>query len=607
MPIARIKCTVVPCRIQRGAKEELDLKIHIVKKGDTLYDLAHKYKVDLDKLIAMNPQLENPDNLDLGMKIKIPGPPMPPEPSGFAIAHKHVVVQGDSLWKLAKAWGIPLKTMIDVNPHLKNPNILMTGDVIYIPKMIEGNIAPNEANVPHGKANTAPMEMHPSPHGKANTAPMEMEQLPHGKANTAPIAVPHVYEEMLQQPVTINMEINVTDTYELPVMPNVEHIAQVPPAQPAPVPVIHAEMVPEKTAPVEQAPESPSAPYTYEPMQSAPVYYEPCPPYEPVQTAPSAVLPAQEPPCPPVEIYTHHLFAQYHVPAAEVMGVPHMPGVYPGPVADQPWQGAAAPWHGGVPAGQGSPWTGAGMMAPVQGGMPEAGAPYGAYPHMYGAHPPMAGMYGGAPMLAKPDKDCGCGCGGSASAGLGSMLGAGMPYAHAAGHPHGIGYPAGPMPGYPADAIPYGGMMGPAPQPGYYGAPAPGFADMQLHEAGNSAGYPGMMAPFAAQPGAGPAYPYAHEPYPGVSGFPAAQMHPAYGYAPGAGHHDCGCGGKGRAQETASVESVSSEVGGEERSKPASRSTKSGKRKGKVILHSFEAHHAKPAKEARENLPWINV
>ncbi|MDF2715354.1 MAG: LysM peptidoglycan-binding protein [Paenibacillus sp.] len=118
------------------------MKIHLVKKGETLFNIAKKYGIELQKLITFNSQLADPDQIDVGMKIKIPssGAAVPP-PVG-AIMHKHVVVQGDSLWKLAKAWDIPLKAVIDANPHLKNPNVLMTGDIVYIPKL--GTESPHE-------------------------------------------------------------------------------------------------------------------------------------------------------------------------------------------------------------------------------------------------------------------------------------------------------------------------------------------------------------------------------------------------------------------------------------------------------------------------------
>lgn len=80
------------------------MKIHIVKEGDTLYKLSQKYNVSLETMISANPQIANPNELTIGMKVKIPSAPVT-TPPGNTIIHSHTVVQGDSLWKLSKAWG----------------------------------------------------------------------------------------------------------------------------------------------------------------------------------------------------------------------------------------------------------------------------------------------------------------------------------------------------------------------------------------------------------------------------------------------------------------------------------------------------------------------
>ncbi|MCY9707898.1 LysM peptidoglycan-binding domain-containing protein [Paenibacillus alvei] len=149
------------------------MKIHIVKKGDTLYALAKKYGITLEKLISMNSQIANPNELDVGMKIKVPSTPVPS--SGHEIVHKHVVKEGDTLWKLSKAWGIPLQTMIDANPQLKNPNVLVIGQVVNIPKVqADGNVpAPNENVPPPSKEElTKPKSENTKPKSE-NTKPKE--------------------------------------------------------------------------------------------------------------------------------------------------------------------------------------------------------------------------------------------------------------------------------------------------------------------------------------------------------------------------------------------------------------------------------------------------
>lgn len=50
----------------------LVLKIHIVRKGDTLWEIAKQYGVDFEELQKSNPQLSSPDMIMPGMKIKIP-------------------------------------------------------------------------------------------------------------------------------------------------------------------------------------------------------------------------------------------------------------------------------------------------------------------------------------------------------------------------------------------------------------------------------------------------------------------------------------------------------------------------------------------------------
>ncbi|GAB6929377.1 hypothetical protein JCM10914A_33600 [Paenibacillus sp. JCM 10914] len=109
------------------------MKIHIVKEGDTLYELSKKYGVTLAKIIDANPQLVDPNQLQVGTKIKVPTEPVSVPGGSQPIIHKHTVKQGDSLWKLSKAWGVTLKDIIDANPQLKNPNALLVGEVVNIP------------------------------------------------------------------------------------------------------------------------------------------------------------------------------------------------------------------------------------------------------------------------------------------------------------------------------------------------------------------------------------------------------------------------------------------------------------------------------------------
>jgi len=161
------------------------VKIYMVKKGDTLSGIAAKHGVTVQDLLQYNPGIQNPDVIDVGMKIKIP---TAKAPAGDWV-HQHKVVQGDTLWKLSKAWGVPLADLIKANPQLKNPNVLMTGEIVNIPK--PGGHATGGSH--GGYPKEYPQELHhigaegPIP-GKAFTGVIP------GKAPTAPIEQPKPIE-----------------------------------------------------------------------------------------------------------------------------------------------------------------------------------------------------------------------------------------------------------------------------------------------------------------------------------------------------------------------------------------------------------------------------
>ena len=181
------------------------MKIHMVKKGDTLYNLSGKYGISLEQLIEANPQLLDPNKLNIGEKVKIPSKSVSaPKPEDTV--HKHVVKQGDSLWKISKAWGVTLKEMIDANSHLKNPNALLVGEIVNIPKVV---MKEGVYNAPVGEKATMDKMMHG---GKANTGtktektptqalPPVVPQLPQLPVNPAPnIPAPNVNLEVSVAP-----------------------------------------------------------------------------------------------------------------------------------------------------------------------------------------------------------------------------------------------------------------------------------------------------------------------------------------------------------------------------------------------------------------------
>jgi morphogenetic protein associated with SpoVID len=237
------------------------VKIHIVKQGDSLYALSQKYGVPLQKIIEANPQISNPNVLAVGDKVKIPTAPVS-VPENSEVYYKHTVKQGDTLWKLSKAWGIPLKDMVEANPQLKNPNVLLLGEVVNIPKKVSNTSptqpgytpsnasektqvggkeytgpkeqpaaevvpAPKPETKPEVKPETKP-EAKPAPKPVTNISP-ESNSAPHPSLNIAPINTQNIAPNPapnMQMEVAPVQEIEMQSLFVQITVPNQEPIAQ---------------------------------------------------------------------------------------------------------------------------------------------------------------------------------------------------------------------------------------------------------------------------------------------------------------------------------------------------------------------------------------------
>lgn len=63
------------------------MRLYIVKQGDTLSSIAEKYGLTVQQLLAINPQITDPDKLMPGMKIKLAVGPVPIGPGQPDIGH----------------------------------------------------------------------------------------------------------------------------------------------------------------------------------------------------------------------------------------------------------------------------------------------------------------------------------------------------------------------------------------------------------------------------------------------------------------------------------------------------------------------------------------
>lgn len=112
--------------------------VYIVRPGDTLSGIAAQLNTTVAALAQLN-GIANINRISVGQRLVIPStggplPSVPDEaiPTPLPTVEVHQVRPGDSLYRLALIYGVPLQQLIDVN-YILNPNLIYVGQLIVIP------------------------------------------------------------------------------------------------------------------------------------------------------------------------------------------------------------------------------------------------------------------------------------------------------------------------------------------------------------------------------------------------------------------------------------------------------------------------------------------
>jgi morphogenetic protein associated with SpoVID len=402
----------------------------------------------------------------------------------------HIVQKGDTLWKIAKKYGVNFEELKKMNTHLTNPDMIMPGMKIKVPTT--GGSIKKEA--PQAKINMGAKKE--QPFVKEQPLPKKevpMKEMPKKEVPVKEVPVKEVpkkpYIPKMPQPIIPEIDIN---NYYMMNMANmtVQQPPQ-PPPQPQPIPEPLPEIKEESIESVEHPPvEKPLQGGCIQPMLPCPPYLYPIspvlpgsglpcpPPYPyyygaPVPPAPAAMTaPAMQAPAFAPQAFEESSASPImpHMPMHHQMAAPMTHGMED---VHQPMQQAPIvypPAWGQMPYGY--PQYPYGPQAPISQSLPGSGLPYGqmtapmaAYPQpgamQMGDPPNMMPPYQQAPVMETttppPGSGTGdCGCGAPAS------HHEGMAYHH---HHGATPYPQAGAPYYEGTA-PYAQPAMPYPQGG---------------------------------------------------------------------------------------------------------------------------------------------
>ena len=109
--------------------------VHIIEKGDTLYALSKKYNTSIDSILKKN-NLSDPSKIKIGQKIIIPVENSAKDDKKTKTNSDtltHVVQKGDTLYALAKKFGIKFSDLLKLN-GINEKTPLKIGQILKIPQ-----------------------------------------------------------------------------------------------------------------------------------------------------------------------------------------------------------------------------------------------------------------------------------------------------------------------------------------------------------------------------------------------------------------------------------------------------------------------------------------
>ncbi len=114
----------------------LDFEIYEVQPKETRWSIAHKYGITVDSLLALNPELpQNSNYLAIGQELKLPRPKGDSlKEQQIALFESYTVPKAIGLFRIGQNYGIPVDSILKLNPEVAEAGGLKEGMVLRLPK-----------------------------------------------------------------------------------------------------------------------------------------------------------------------------------------------------------------------------------------------------------------------------------------------------------------------------------------------------------------------------------------------------------------------------------------------------------------------------------------
>jgi len=151
---------------------------HRVQPGDTLGDIAARYRVSSRDLMLVN-GLRNANHVEVGQTLKLPSNAViaqaKPKPAPIQVtpgASEHTVGRGQTLTQIARAYQLPVATLIDINA-ISDPNKVTVGTRLYLksPEQPLASSGPSNSTIPNTTVVKEVVKAEPKPNANPQPQP----------------------------------------------------------------------------------------------------------------------------------------------------------------------------------------------------------------------------------------------------------------------------------------------------------------------------------------------------------------------------------------------------------------------------------------------------